>query len=235
MEVNRHFSPESVYNAPRILAPALWDQVQRSNGMKKILFIAALAYLSSMTTGAFAEGNPQSGKDLATTCLACHGETGNSMAPTFPNIAGQGEKYLLKQMKDIQSGARPVPTMAGLLDNMTEQDLADIAAYYAGQTPSTGAAKADLVELGASIYRAGIPHKNIAACIGCHSPDGNGNGPARFPALSGQWPEYTVQQLKAFQTGERNNDGDSQMMRGIARDLTDKEMEAVASYVYGLK
>lgn len=203
--------------------------------MNKFLFFAALGFLSTMATGVFADGNPDAGKDLATTCLACHGETGNSMAPTFPNIAGQGEKYLLKQMKDIQSGARPVPTMVGLLDNMTEQDLADIAAFYAGQARSMGAAKPDLVELGENIYRAGIPHKNIAACMGCHKPDGNGNGPARFPALAGQWPEYTVQQLKAFQTGDRDNDGDSQMMRGIARDLTDKEMEAVASYVYGLK
>ncbi|MBL6689813.1 MAG: cytochrome c4 [Pseudomonadales bacterium] len=203
--------------------------------MKKIVISAVLACLAMTVTGAHAGGNADAGKDLATTCLACHGETGNSMAPTFPNIAGQGEKYLLKQMQDIKSDARSVPTMAGLLDNMTDQDLADIAAYYASQARSMGAAKEELVDLGESIYRAGIPHKSIAACTGCHAPSGNGNNPARFPALAGQWPEYTVQQLKAFQSGERHNDGDSQMMRGVARDMTEREMEAVASYIYGLK
>ncbi len=202
--------------------------------MKKILISAALACLA-MSSGAFAGGDADAGKDLATTCLACHGETGNSMAPTFPNIAGQGEKYLLKQLKDIQSGNRPIPTMAGLLDNMSEQDLADIAAYYAGQARSTGAAKEELVELGESIYRAGIPRKNIAACTACHAPSGNGNDLAKFPSLAGQWPEYTVQQLKAFQSGERHNDGDSRMMRGVALDMNEQEMEAVASYIYGLK
>jgi len=203
--------------------------------MKKILISAALACLAMTTTGAYAGGNADAGKDLATTCLACHGETGNSMAPTFPNIAGQGEKYLLKQLKEIKSGARPVPTMAGLLDNMSDQDLADIAAYYSSQSRSMGAAKEELVELGESIYRAGIPHKNIAACTACHAPDGNGNNLAKFPSLAGQWPEYTVQQLKAFQAGERHNDGDTQMMRGVARDMNEQEMEAVASYIYGLK
>ncbi len=207
--------------------------------MKKILISAVLASIATVvamgSSVAYAGGDANAGKDLATTCLACHGETGNSMAPTFPNIAGQGEKYLLKQLKDIQSGARPVPTMAGLLDNMSEQDLADIAAYYAGQTRSAGAAKADLVELGESIYRAGIPRKNIMACAGCHSPNGAGNDPAKFPSLAGQWPEYTVSQLKAFQSGERHNDGDSRMMRGIALDMNPQEMEAVASYIFGLK
>ena len=125
--------------------------------------------------------------------------------------------------------------MAGLLDAMSEQDLEDIAAYYASQPRNYGAAKADLVELGETIYRVGIPRKNIASCTACHSPTGEGNGPAGFPALAGQWPEYTVSQLKAFQNGERHNDGDSKMMQSTAQDLTDKEMQAVASYLYGLK
>lgn len=82
---------------------------------------------------------------------------------------------------------------------------------------------------------AGFPEKNVAACTACHSPNGNGNNPAAWPALAGQWPEYTVAQLKAFQSGERNNDGDSQMMRNVARDMNEQEMEAVASYLYGLR
>ena len=200
--------------------------------MKKILTFAVLACMAPFI---YAEGNAAKGKDLAVTCLACHGETGNSPAPSFPNIAGQNAQYLLKQLVEIQSGEREVLTMTGMLDNMSEGDLSDIAAYYESQPRNTGAAKEDLVELGESIYRAGIARKNIAACTACHSPTGNGNGPAAFPALAGQWPEYTVAQLKNFQSGVRHNDGDSQMMQATAMDMNEKEMTAVASYLYGLK
>ncbi len=200
--------------------------------MKKLIVIILSALVSFQVS---ADGDPAKGKELTTTCLACHGETGNSMAGAFPNLGGQSENYLLKQLTDIQSGARPVPTMMGLLDNMTEADLANLAAYYAGQSRSFGAAKEELVELGESIYLGGIPRKNIASCASCHSPSGNGNNPAAWPALAGQWPEYTVTQLKAFQSGERMNDGDSRMMRTIARDMNEQEMEAVASYLYGLR
>jgi cytochrome c553 len=200
--------------------------------MKKILMFAVLAFLAPLN---YADGNAAKGKDLAITCLACHGDAGNSPAPSFPNIAGQNSQYLLKQMLDIQSGAREVLTMTGILDNLSKSDLSDIAAYYESQPRNQGAAKADLVELGESIYRAGIPRKNIAACTACHSPTGNGNGPAAFPALAGQWPEYTVSQLKNYQSGTRHNDGDSQMMRTTAMDMNEKEMTAVASYLYGLK
>ena len=200
--------------------------------MKKIviLILAALVSLNIQ-----AEGDAKAGGALTTGCTACHGQTGNSLAGAFPNIAGQNEKYLLKQLQDIKSGDRDVPTMAGQLDAMSDQDLADIAAYYASQERAYGTAKEELVELGETIYRAGIPRKDVAACTACHSPTGNGNGPAGFPALAGQWPEYTVAQLKAFQTGDRHNDGDSQMMRSTSMDLNDKEMQAVASYLYGLK
>lgn len=200
--------------------------------MKKLVVFALSAVFSIQV---FADGNAAAGKQLTGTCIACHGEDGNSLAGAFPNLAGQGEKYLLKQLKDIQSGYRPVPTMIGMLDNMSEGDLADLAAYYASQPRNNGAAKEDLAALGESIYLGGIPRKNVAACTACHSPNGNGNNPAAWPALAGQWPEYTVAQLKAFQSGERNNDGDSQMMRNVARDMNEQEMEAVASYLYGLR
>jgi cytochrome c553 len=200
--------------------------------MKMIIMFAVLAFMAPMT---YAEGDAAKGKDLAVTCLACHGETGNSAASIFPNIAGQNAQYLFKQLLEIQNGQRQVLTMTGILDNMSESDLSDIAAYYESQSRNQGMAKQDLVELGESIYRAGIPRKNIAACTACHSPTGNGNGPAVFPALAGQWPEYTVAQLKSFQSGERHNDGDSQMMRTTAMDMSEKEMTAVASYLFGLR
>jgi cytochrome c553 len=193
------------------------------------------AVLVFMAPIIYAEGNAIKGKELVGTCLACHGEIGNSAVPSFPNIAGQNAQYLLKQLLEIQSGQREVLSMTGILDNLSESDLSDMATYYESQARNHGAAKQDLVELGESIYRAGIPRKNVAACTACHSPTGNGNGPAAFPALAGQWPEYTVAQLKNFQSGERHNDGDAQMMRTTAMDMNEKEMNAVASYLRGLQ
>ena len=174
-------------------------------------------------------------KELVAVCTSCHGAEGVSLLPTFPNLAGQGKQYLYKQLMDVRDGKRQIPSMLGLLDNMSDQDLLVIAEFYEGKKRQFGFAASDLVEMGRSIYRAGIPRKQIAACASCHSPNGTGNGPARFPLLAGQWEEYTVAQLKAFQRGERKNDGDSQMMRGVAKDLTEMEMEAVASYLRGLK
>jgi len=203
--------------------------------MKKIIQIVLFVIAGSAVQATYAAGDAEAGKARAITCLACHGETGNSLAGAFPNIAGQNEQYLLKQMIEIQNGTREVPTMIGMLDAFSESDLADIAAYYADQDRAYGAAKAEMVELGEAIYRFGIARKDVAACTACHSPEGNGNGPAKFPALAGQWPEYTIAQLKAFQSGARHNDGDGRMMQTTAMDMNDKEMAAVASYIYGLK
>ena len=203
------------------------------NIIRTLSFVVVGFTLLSQQT--FAAGDARAGAAKATTCLACHGETGNSPAGAYPNIAGQNEQYLLKQLIDIKNGTRPVPTMVGQLDAYSAEDLADIAAHYAGQKRAYGAAKADQVDLGEAIYRFGIPRKHVAACSACHSPTGSGNGPARFPALAGQWPEYTIAQLKAFQSGKRHNDGDGEMMQTTSMDMNEKEMTAVASYIYGLK
>jgi cytochrome c553 len=191
--------------------------------------------LSALCMTALAEGNPVKGEELTMTCVACHGNDGNSAAGAFPSIAGQQEKYLLKQLRDIQSGARSAVLMTGILDNMSDQDLMDLSAYYAEQTIQGGSAKAELAELGETVYLAGVKRKGIAACTACHLPNGAGNNGAKFPALAGQWPEYTTAQLKLFRSGERNNDGDGKMMRTVAMDLSDAEIEAVSSYLYGLK
>ncbi|MFT7243190.1 MAG: cytochrome c553 [Candidatus Azotimanducaceae bacterium] len=190
--------------------------------------------LTALSLSAYADGNPVRGKELTTTCIACHAEDGNSPAGAFPSIAGQQPKYLLKQLRDIKSGARPAALMTGILTNMSDQDLIDLSAYYASQVSKGGSAKPELAELGETIYLAGIKRKGIAACTACHLPDGSGNNAASFPSLGGQWPEYTVAQLKAFRSGVRANDGDGKMMRTIAMDLSDAEIEAVASYLYGL-
>ncbi|MEX2488804.1 MAG: c-type cytochrome [Pseudomonadales bacterium] len=190
--------------------------------------------ISIAAATALAEGDADRGETLIATCNACHGADGNSPAGAFPDLAGQNPKYIVKQLVDIKSGERDSPQMTGLLNNLDRQDFEDIAAFYAMQEPDRGAAREDLVELGEKIYRVGIPRKNIAACTACHLPQGEGNNPAAFPALAGQWPEYLEKQLKAFRTGERTNDGDGRMMRSIAMDMSDEEIEAVSSYLHGL-
>ena len=208
--------------------------------------------LASAAGFVMAGGDPAAGKTKAAACVACHGEGGNSAAPTFPKLAGQNERYLLKQMGDIKCGflseeeqkaqkcaGRSVPAMAGQLDNFSADDLADIAAYFAAQTGSTGQAKPELVAKGEEIYRAGLRSKGIAACSACHSPTGKGNGPAGYPALGGQHADYVATQLKAFRAAAdglpgRANDGDTKIMRDVARLLSDSEIEAVASYISGL-
>jgi cytochrome c553 len=143
-------------------------------------------------------------------------------------------------MKDIRDGRRPVALMAGQVDNMTDQQLADIAAFYDSQERTSGTADPELVELGRKVYLAGITDRKVAACSGCHSPSGKGNGPGGFPGLSGQHADYIEQQLKMFRLGYedesgRTNGGDSKIMRTIAFGLSDLEIKAVASYVAGLQ
>jgi len=195
-----------------------------------ILLVGLLAGSGIANAG----GDAAAGKSKAAVCAACHGADGNSAVAMYPKLAGQSEKYLLKQMGDIKSGARPVPVMTGQLDAMSEQDMADIAAYFAGQAIQLGAADPALMELGERLYRGGDAEKGIAACTACHSPTGVGNGPAGFPSLGGQHAEYVVTTLKAFRTEDRSNDGESRIMRDIAYRMNDKEIEAVANYVSGL-
>ena len=200
-----------------------------------IIFCLTMAWAQS---GVAADA--AAGKSNSVACSACHGADGNSMVPSFPKLAGQGEAYLIKQMQDIRDGARPVPTMAGQLDGKSDEDLADLAAYYASQAKSGGKTNADLLALGQKIYRGGVAERNVAACSACHSPTGQGNAPGGFPALAGQHAEYTATQLKMYRKGYedesgRTNDGDARIMRTIAFGLSDKEIEAVASFIAGLK
>ena len=155
--------------------------------------------------------------------------------PNWPKLAGQGERYLLKQMMDIKSGVRNVPEMTGMLTNLNEQDLADVAAYYESQTLVGGGADADLAERGEAIYRGGNLKTGLPACTGCHSPTGQGNEPAGYPHLAGQHAQYTIKQLTDFREGDRTNDGDIMVMRTIAERLSNKDIQAVAEYIQGLR
>ncbi|HBP49071.1 c-type cytochrome [Pseudomonas sp.] len=179
-------------------------------------------------------GDAAAGQAKTAVCGACHGPDGNSMAPNFPKLAGQGDRYLLKQLHEIKDGKRQVLEMTGLLANLNDQDLADIAAYYSSQKGSVGAADPTLVAQGEALFRGGNLEKGMPACIGCHSPDGQGLAAAGFPHLGGQHASYIEKQLTDFREGDRTNDGDSMIMRGIAAKMSNKDIKALASYIQGL-
>lgn len=205
---------------------------------KLLLIFAGLAM--SLTTGAYANsdaskgGDAAKGKEKAAPCAACHGADGNSTNPEWPKIAGQSEAYILKQLKEFKSGKRINALMAGQVANMTEEDMADLAAYFSSNKTQPGAAQEDAVELGRQIYKGGVLSKGIAACSACHGPTGMGNPAANYPRISGQHAKYLTIQLKAFSKGERNNDN-SAMMRNIAANLSEAEMNAVSEYISGLR
>ena len=182
------------------------------------------------------KGDATAGQAKAAVCGACHGPDGNSPAPNFPTLAGQGERYLTKQLHDIKDGKRTVLEMTGLLTNLSDQDLADLAAYFASQKGSVGAADPKLVARGEKLFRGGDREKGLPACTGCHSPNGAGIAAAGFPHLSGQHATYIAKQLTDFRKEEagRANDGDTAIMRTIARKLSDEDIAAVSSYIQGL-
>ncbi|SFP70207.1 c-type cytochrome [Pseudomonas borbori] len=200
--------------------------------MNKIL--VSLLLTLGITGLAQAAGDSVAGQGKVVMCGACHGADGNSAAPNFPKLAGQGERYLLKQLNDIKSGARQVVEMTGLLNHLSDQDLADISAYYASQSMSVGAADPKLVERGEALFRGGKLNEGMPACTGCHSPDGAGLAAASYPRLGGQHAGYVAKQLTDFREGNRTNDGDSMIMRGIAAKLSNKDIEAVSSFIQGL-
>ena len=191
---------------------------------------------------AFAGGDAATGQTKTAMCAGCHGADGNSPAASFPKLAGQGEKYLTKQLGDIKSGTRKVLEMTGMLNAFSDQDLADIAAFYASKPIQMAGAKEKNLDRGESLYRGGNMETGVPACTGCHSPSGQGNAPAGYPALGGQFSQYTAKQLRAFRTGahEPENDAgrandDAKVMRGVAAHMSDIEIEAVANFIAGLK
>lgn len=200
--------------------------------MNKVL--VSLLLTLGITGLAHAAGNAEAGQGKVVVCGACHGADGNSAAPNFPKLAGQGERYLLKQLKDIKSGARPIVEMTGLLDNLSDQDLEDMSAYFASQQMSVGAADPKLVERGGELFRGGKLAEGMPACTGCHSPNGAGLDAAGYPQLGGQHATYIAKQLTDFREGNRTNDGDSMIMRSIAAKLSNKDIEAVSSFIQGL-
>ncbi|MBE8719049.1 c-type cytochrome [Cellvibrio polysaccharolyticus] len=224
------------------------------NPVKYALFLLGIVGVAPM---AMAAGDATAGAEKVAVCAACHSTDGNSPAPNFPKIAGLGERYLLKQLRDIQAwdletdpalkeqAGRVVLEMTGMLAGYNDQDLQDIAAYFASQSIQLSGSKelkvrvnagldVDALELGEKIFRAGNLGTGVPACSGCHAPDAHGNAPAGYPRLSGQYPEYIEKQLLAFRAGNRVNDGEQMTMRLVAEKMSDAEIKAVANFIAGL-
>lgn len=199
--------------------------------MNKLLI--ALLVSVGISNVALAEGDAAAGQAKAAVCFGCHGADGNSMAPTFPKLAGQSASYIVKQLQDIKGNVRNSPMMVGFAAGLSDQDMQDLGAFFASHEVKSGTTDPAKAELGEKIYTAGLADKGVAACVACHGPAGEGNPMANFPALKGQHAAYTESQLKAFASGARANDPNG-MMRDVAKKLSDAEMAAVASYVEGL-
>lgn len=176
------------------------------------------------------------GKGKTQTCVACHGPDGNSVVPNWPKIAGQWEDYLVKQLKDYregEQGQRYEPSMYAMVAALSDQDIKELAAFYASQTQTLGKTDVALLTLGERIYRGGDIQHGVAACVGCHAPDGSGNDAAKFPRLGGQHALYIENQLRAFRDGTRTNSPNG-MMHDISIRMTDEQIKAVSSYIEGL-
>ena len=200
---------------------------------KTVIAVLAAAFVGLIPNLLLAQGDAAAGQAKSALCGSCHGADGNSPLAMNPKLAGQSARYMVKQLQDFKSGARAGVTMAAMVLSPSDQDMEDLAAWYSSQQPTLQGANPESIELAQRLYRAGNSEIAVAACSACHSPTGKGNAPAGFPSLSGQHAEYTLQQLKDFRSGVRQNDG-GEMMRTVVERLTDKELEALASYVSGL-
>lgn len=204
------------------------------------------------------KGDIETGKTKSAVCAACHGADGSGINPDWPRLAGQGQAYLLKQLQQFKSGERKDMVMAPQAAILSEQDMADLAAYFASQKPkydivgtaATEAMTEELLDKGQALYRGGDIKRGITACSACHGPAGRGVEPSLYPAISGQYAKYVAKQLRDFRLGAniheqasttkpetlvyRENDN-SRMMRDNAVKLTDKDIEALANYVQGLQ
>jgi cytochrome c553 len=201
--------------------------------MNKWLLTASIA-LAFTVNFAQAAGNADEGKTKSAVCAGCHAADGNSgLNPLWPKLAGQHPQYIEKQLKDFKAGDRSDPLMSPMAQPLSEQDMADLAAYFSSQTKKIGTAAADLAAKGEQIYRAGNAKTGVAACMACHGPAGSGNPLAVFPALNGQNAAYVEKALKDFRSGARTNDN-AKMMQGVVARMTEAEMAAVAQYIQGL-
>lgn len=206
--------------------------------MKKLI-VPLVFFMAAISTASQA-GDAEAGKAKSATCAACHGADGNAMIDMYPKIAGQGEGYLVKQLTEFRLGAksngsegRYDPVMSAQAMNLSDEDIADLSAYYSSQEMKQGATPEDVIAAGEKMYRGGDTERGITACIACHGPQGNGMELAKFPKISAQHANYTKAQLEKFRAGTRANDMNG-MMRDIAAKLTDEDIDILSKYLGGL-
>ncbi|PKF77381.1 cytochrome c4 [Vibrio sp. vnigr-6D03] len=204
--------------------------------MKKLVLILSLLASCSV----WAQGSIEAGKAKSLTCAACHGADGNSLIPINPKLAGQHAKYLEKQLKDLKLGGqtggkqgRYDPAMSAMAVPLSDEDIADLSAYYSSLTTAESTTPDEVVDRGKVLYAAGDMQRGVTACIACHGPRGNGTELSGFPKVSGQHPDYIKAQLVKFRSGDRNNDMNA-MMRDIAKKLTDEDIDILSKYMGGL-
>jgi cytochrome c553 len=206
--------------------------------------LALVVAIAATTSVAQATGLPKAdmakGKQLAgQVCAACHATDGNSTIAQNPVLAGQSAEYLYRQLVAFKGDAnkkaeRPNAVMASPVANLSNEDMASLAVFYAAQKPKPRSARnKELAPLGQQIYRGGIADRGVPACAGCHGATGAGV-PVQYPRLAGQHAEYTEAQMKLWRTGERAND-QNRMMRMISAKMTDREIQAVSDYIAGLR
>ncbi|GJM11280.1 MAG: cytochrome c [Lysobacteraceae bacterium] len=198
--------------------------------------VCAVLLIFALDASAEVVGDAEAGQNKAAVCAACHGVDGNSINAEWPKLAGQHAKYLERQTMLFKNGGRVQAVMSGMAMPLSEQDMADISAFYAQQTPSQGVADEALVALGEAVYRGGKADAEVPACMACHGPSGAGNPGVAYPQVRGQHADYSAAKLRAFRDGEIWGKGEqaNSVMVDVARGLTDEEIEALASYMEGL-
>ncbi|NGP52539.1 c-type cytochrome [Thioalkalivibrio sp. XN8] len=199
--------------------------------MRMLLAVAAMAAALGMNDTVLAEGSVEAGQQKAAVCLACHGPEGNSMNPEWPSLAGQHAEFIVAQLEAFQSGERQNPLMSPMAIGLTEQDMLDLGAYYEAQQPAALEADPGLVDAGRQLYLGGDQERGITACTACHGPTGQGNPLAGYPMIAGQHAAYSALALRAYASGERAN----AMMQDIASRMSEEDIEAVTSYIQGLR
>ena len=197
------------------------------------LGLGALGLIATTVQGA---GDPQAGQAKAALCVACHGPDGNSINAEWPKLAGQHEHYLLRQLILFKSGQRNNPIMAGMVAGLNEQDMANLAAFYAAQRTKPGVTDQSLYHRGRQLYLAGNERSGVPACTACHGPTGRGNPASGYPALAGQHATYIGNTLRAFRLGAvwGHDDAANDVMSVVADELTDAEIDAVSAFIQGL-
>lgn len=206
----------------------------------------AAACLSMGATSAQAQivGDAAAGAGKAATCTACHGLNGNSVNPEWPVLAGQNAAYVTDQVKRFRASHRVNVLMLPMVQNLTDQDIADLAAYFSAQTPTGLEADPSYWKAGEALYRGGDTTRSIPACMACHGPVGRGNPAAGYPALQAQHSVYTVKQLTDYANdaryakdaeGKPQSGPNAAMMHTIAMRLTAEDRRNLASYIQGMR